>query len=957
MKTFSLKVFSSIFLIVLLTMTGCEDKSATSAEGTTNGKESVITVDESQYPGTLFPETDEIDLVTKADKTVVQTVSNNAVVTVVPTTGDKVEVIGADVYESTANSYLIFSTTGISTSDIEKPLYIDEIFKGIISDVAVENTNLRVYVKNAENVDDIYSEFTIEMRNDAIRQSVQRSINRHQLKGVYDNINAKSIRFSVIEKSIMKKNGLSEDEIVLRMDIPKGYHAPIRKSVDCSISDADCTFTTSGIAKEKIDLGNSYENAGITFSTEDSYIEMGLGAYFSLHYDKNLFSEDIFDFTVANSGYFKSNMQVSISGKLERSWSTQLKLIKDFDIEIVHPYNLIVKTSIAVAPVFTFGVDGKLEGSITASSYIERSGEIRFDYDSTSYTHDFSSTLAYTPKNLNKDSIKVALKAEGHAYIFPSFLMVPNVKFLRVNIPLTLVYFRSGVKLDNAIVGTIGSGFVVENGAEQKSSDAEASVTTSLYGLVQGRWMVRVGSVDFYHTNAYVNIFKTGTLNVLEWKAQLLHKPQIIVEDDPHDNTVKKITFKADESAPIKAKLNFYYTIADTNEAMYDIATNGIEHHTPVWHIGEAPITVAGNKIVKVRSVLYNKDVSDSIWSWGTSLSEQTYIEIENIIKPLIIPSTTAFTDTLSVNISQAQGYDIYYRVNGDTPQLYMGGITLSSTATIVAYASALLDGVKVFSDEVTVSYTRCEEDEVVVGGTCETYEDPVMLPPTASPMTPEFTDSIDVVLSADADYIVYRLDDGELSIYTGPIHLTESGTIETYADSDPYDADALTSELAIFSYIKVDGSASGSASGVFPSEPFNHLQISYSINGVKLESPKDREGMTVSRTYEVLAKPSGSVTISGSTAANSASCNTSNGSFWFQTNVSLTVGDVTKTFTSPLPCETGSNDKYRVEQPSYSFNLSIDSEAAKSGDVSFSIEQIYVNPLYGNRAVVIGGS
>ncbi len=511
------------------------------------------------YTGAFFPEIDEEDLISKEGKTLIETAASpDSVVTLEATKKDKVVVSEIDVIsKSYEDGYILLtSTTIMDTSNIGNPLFVNDIFTGMITGIIDEGTQLRVLIKNAENINDVYGSLNIDIQNTSIQRSVQRSINTHKIKGTYDDINVNPMRFSLIQKPITNARGLVEDEIILRMDIPKGYYVPIEsRSISCSWGSAECSFTVEEAASKNLDLGKKYEQGGITFSTEGSYIEMGLGTYIKAHYDENLIDPDIFDFTVAQSGYFKSNMQVSVSGELSSDWSTALKLIKDFDVEIVHPYSAVVKTSVAIAPVVTFGVSGKLSGSITATSYLERSGEIRFQYDSVSDLKDFDSTLKYTPKSLDKDGIEIAVKAEAHAYVFPTFLMIPNIKLLRVDIPLTLVYFRSGVKLDNAVSGAISTGFVVKNGEEQDSLSAEASVVTSLYGVVQGRWMVRVGSIDFYHTDKYADLFKTGVLNVLEWKAQLLKKPQIIVKEDTLDSTIRKITFDSDESDKIKAKL------------------------------------------------------------------------------------------------------------------------------------------------------------------------------------------------------------------------------------------------------------------------------------------------------------------------------------------------------------------------------------------------------------------
>ncbi|RLA77174.1 MAG: hypothetical protein DRG78_17825 [Epsilonproteobacteria bacterium] len=176
------------------------------------------------------------------------------------------------------------------------------------------------------------------------------------------------------------------------------------------------------------------------------------------------------------------------------------------------------------------------------------------------------------------------------------------------------------------------------------------------------------------------------------------------------------------------------------------------------------------------------------------------------MIEPVISPTTTAFVNDMAVNIFQSQGYDIYYRLNGTAPQQYNGTFNLTETTSLVAYASAMIDGVVALSDSVSATYTLCRNNEVVYGGSCVEYEAPVMNTPTATPMEPEFTDSVTVSLvSPDGGYLFYSIDGGSWIEYSGSITLTESATIYAYADSDPLDPNALISEYVAFSYSKVE--------------------------------------------------------------------------------------------------------------------------------------------------------
>jgi len=145
---------------------------------------------------------------------------------------------------------------------------------------------------------------------------------------------------------------------------------------------------------------------------------------------------------------------------------------------------------------------------------------------------------------------------------------------------------------------------------------------------------------------------------------------------------------------------------------------------------------------------------------------------------------------------------------------------------------------------------------------------------------------------------------------------------------------------------------------GVFPKVPFNDLQLRYGISGICIGPVRDSEGFTYSRSFDILGVTGETITVSGSSEAREAVCHSWAGSFWFQTDVSLRVGDQTKTWSSPKPCERESKEKYNVMQPAYNFSLSLPVPRDKSKvDVSVSIKQTFVNPRFGDRAVVVSGS
>jgi antitoxin component YwqK of YwqJK toxin-antitoxin module len=671
----------------------------------------------SSYPGTLFGDVDEDSLLNKIPSSTIETIAPDAEIDVTPTTTKpKLEVTSNEVVNEAGDGSSITITDNgtIPLDTMNQPLFVDGVFKGMVSNIEKSGLNLVMSLQDAEFVTDVYDAFDVEFRNEQIKQSIQRAIS-HKKLGRYDHLNKEPLGVSIIEKSITNSRGLDNDELVLRIDIPQGYRVPLQsRSLDCSFWNAECNFTLQTAYNNKVDIEKEYGEDGLTFSTKGSYIEIGIGSYIKAHYDHNTFSSDVYDFEVAQSAYFDANLKAEVKGELKKDWSTVLDLLVDFDVEILHPYSHLVKASVLIDPGIVLGVEGKLTGTATVTARVKRSGEIRFKYDSVSNTHEIFNTIKHTPETLTESNINVSIEAEGHAYIFPSTLLIPNLKFLRVSKALTFIYVRSGIKLDNEIKGKIAGGFVALNDQLTDTYYTEASVTTSLYGLIQGRWMVRIGGIDLYHTDEYEDLFQTGALNILEWKAQLLDTPVISVERNDQ-TSIYKITFDLDFDIKLKPKLHFYYTIDGQ-----DLPVTALEDVGSDWQIGNTPIELNDLQKLKVRAVLYNKDVSDSIWAFGTSVSPQA--EYANILPPKTSPkSLTVFEDgtTIDITLTQSQGYDIIYSIDGGAEKKYAGPITLSGSADIEAYAKALIDDTWETSPKVSFRYTRCPEGEIVQDGEC----------------------------------------------------------------------------------------------------------------------------------------------------------------------------------------------------------------------------------------------
>jgi len=167
---------------------------------------------------------------------------------------------------------------------------------------------------------------------------------------------------------------------------------------------------------------------------------------------------------------------------------------------------------------------------------------------------------------------------------------------------------------------------------------------------------------------------------------------------------------------------------------------------------------------------------------------------------------------------------------------------------------------------------------------------------------------------------------------------------------------------LAAETFAESDSSNTGATSGTFAHTPLDGgIQLHYSIKGLSLSKPEDtKPSFTTSRTYKIVSPPfPGSIiAISGSSApAKKMPCNSDYGSFWLQTEVSLTVDGKTKTYSSPKPCTKKTEGMYYVSQASGKFNISMKVPNKTGVTASFSIRQTYVNPRFGDRSVVVLGT
>ncbi len=255
--------------------------------------------------GWEFPPVDIPGLLAHPPATVVRTIAPDNKIDIIPTDGPKVERPASAIMIEDTEHILVKTDEALDVSEIDQPLFVDGKFKGIVESIEQKVTGQEIHLKDAQHLSDVYKSFDVMFRNEEVVGTLQRSISQGRLKGLYDHLNHEPLHFSLKERSTTTGRSLGSGEPVLRIDIPKGYYIPVEpRSLHCSFGNLECTMSVQGEASQHTDLGNSVTEAGITFSTEGSYIEIGLGSYLRVHYDHNVFSKDVLDFELAQSAYF-----------------------------------------------------------------------------------------------------------------------------------------------------------------------------------------------------------------------------------------------------------------------------------------------------------------------------------------------------------------------------------------------------------------------------------------------------------------------------------------------------------------------------------------------------------------------------------------------------------------------------------------------------------------------------
>lgn len=640
-----------------------------------------------------------------------------------------VETYGNEAKKIDDTKYELFVPIG--NENIGKPLFVDGEFVGIIDSITPQNGSTIVTTRHARSIEEVYQSISFKLRTTDIARALQRGINQHLFVGTYDYMNKEPLRIS-LKKGSPLRNG--SDDVILRIDFPKGYTIPLNvHKMECDFATKRCSIPDTRDFNYHLDVPIQYaypdeDSPKIEISTEGSYIELGLGNSMEFEYNKWIIPFRLhFDDTM--SAYFKSNIKFQIKGNAQNLFESGLKfekeleILKPFKVEIplppTPPILKAIKVYVEFKPMFTFGAEGKLEGKVEYRHSFYRQGNVHILYNYKG-PKDFSANISDGGKKANQNNLNIEVTAEAKAYIFPNITSIPSIKPRFVNWPLTFVSVQSGIALENTLSGKIGHNFLLEPFTDSTGKTYwEAELKTALLGKMRGKWLVYLGEKELYKSDDYTDLASTKELVLLDWKIQLLHKPQIKVTQQ---NSSYLVTFASSDDAKIQKHIKYCYRKASIDTPLADIKKEDIPNCSTIWKQGDAPITLQKNEQIKVRAFLLNKDVSQSIWKWGTSISEQASYAAIELQPPRFDPPSTAFKDDIVITLTQPQGFNdnIYVKEPySDKFEKYTNPIRLTESGTISALTAMKINGKLYKSPVVSQAYTKCADDEEVVNGKC----------------------------------------------------------------------------------------------------------------------------------------------------------------------------------------------------------------------------------------------
>lgn len=613
------------------------------------------------------------------------------------------------------------------TAQLNKPLYIDGDFAGIIDHF----DNGTIVVRNADKISDIYDRFDISASNDEMEQTVRQSIKRSI--GAYDHLNKTPLKVSFTKKDIVTKSKTLVQEPVVVIEFPKGYTLPLKPvnrssvNVDCDLDEAMCDASFNYDNQYEKDFEVTKEFGEVTFTTDGSKVEIGLGAYIRAMYDYNTIGANQYYFEFKPSIYYLVNLEMSIKGGAIAAAEETFDIVENgLDIEI--PLHKVVKLNLNLKPEIVIGMESapnneNIEFKATLKS--KRTGFVKLTYSNGGGTAKAGIVEENDPLVKSAITLKTDTGTDKIVgYLFPEIAVRPQLSFIKIDKKVNIAYVRNGVRIDTKIKGVIDDNWIVENTAVSGSSYEDVYLKTFLYGLIDFKWDIKAGDYEIWSSDNWKELYKSGEFKILEWMSQFLHEPRINVASS---NAARYVDF--DILSGLKDYIRFYYTTDGTDLDKEVINDNRDSTPYDIWRIGDDPIVLTEDKVVNVRAVVFTDEIAekdDTLWRWGMSTSNQAKRVAIYLPKPTITPAGKDFIDTITVSASETEGNMIQYSENGSTVYKDCGvgscSVTISDTSYMAFRTMKVIDGEEFYSDNTLGTYRKCPSHETLdEGGACVT--------------------------------------------------------------------------------------------------------------------------------------------------------------------------------------------------------------------------------------------